>query len=89
MFLAFSHYAATFPPVAYNSTDNEYLVVWSGDDNIPPLASWEIGTKNPGGNVYVLGGDTKFQISTNISAESADDREVAVKLAQAVLKSCQ
>ena len=25
------------PDVAYNVTDNEYMVVWAGDDNIPPL----------------------------------------------------
>jgi hypothetical protein len=26
-------YNATYPAVAYNSTNNEYLVVWYGDDN--------------------------------------------------------
>jgi hypothetical protein len=29
------------PAVAYNPTNNEYLVVWSGDDNTPPLADNE------------------------------------------------
>jgi len=35
---------ATNPAVAYNSTANEYLVVWSGDDTTPPLADneWEV-----------------------------------------------
>jgi hypothetical protein len=28
--------AALFHAVAYNSTNNEYLVVWDGDDNTPP-----------------------------------------------------
>ncbi len=31
------NYAATFPAVAFNPTDSEYLVVWQGDDNTPPL----------------------------------------------------
>lgn len=30
-------FAATAPAVAYNSTNNEYLVVWEGDDNTAPL----------------------------------------------------
>ncbi|MCB0153511.1 MAG: hypothetical protein KDF65_01850, partial [Anaerolineae bacterium] len=30
-------YPAFLPDVAYNSTDNEYLVVWAGKDNTPPL----------------------------------------------------
>jgi hypothetical protein len=29
-------YEATLPDVAYNSTNNRYLVVWMGDDNTPP-----------------------------------------------------
>ncbi len=34
-------YHATSPKVAYNSTDNEYLVVWRGDDGTGPLADGE------------------------------------------------
>jgi hypothetical protein len=29
------------PAVAYNPTNNEYLVVWRGDDNTPPLVNDE------------------------------------------------
>jgi hypothetical protein len=36
------HYAAVSPAVAYNSAQNEYLVVWLGDDNIPPLVEGEL-----------------------------------------------
>ncbi len=32
---------AVFPAVAYNPTDNEYLVVWQGDDDTPPLVVGE------------------------------------------------
>ncbi len=34
-------YIAIDPAVAYNSTNNEYLVVWEGDDNIFPLVDEE------------------------------------------------
>lgn len=34
-------YAATLPAVAYNSTDNQYLVVWHGDDDTAPLVDNE------------------------------------------------
>lgn len=34
-------YDALDPAVAYNSTNNEYLVVWEGDDNIAPLVNNE------------------------------------------------
>jgi hypothetical protein len=35
------NYGAATPAVAYNSTDNEYLVVWAGDDDTFPLANEE------------------------------------------------
>jgi hypothetical protein len=35
-------YGAEFPKVAYNSTNNEYLVVWLGDDNVGGLVNHEI-----------------------------------------------
>jgi hypothetical protein len=34
-------YTASSPAVAYNSVNNEYLVVWSGDDNTSPLVEGE------------------------------------------------
>jgi len=34
-------YSGIYPAVAYNSTDHEYLVVWYGDDNAPPLVRGE------------------------------------------------
>jgi hypothetical protein len=34
-------YGANPPAVAYNSVNNEYLVVWSGDDGTPPLVDNE------------------------------------------------
>ncbi len=34
-------YDATMPAVAYNDTDNQYLVVWEGDDNVDGPASGE------------------------------------------------
>jgi cytoskeletal protein CcmA (bactofilin family) len=33
---------ATFPAVAYNSANNEYLVVWYGDDDTAPLVDGEL-----------------------------------------------
>jgi hypothetical protein len=35
-------FQANFPAVAYNGVNNEYLVVWYGEDNTPPLANDEI-----------------------------------------------
>jgi hypothetical protein len=35
------NFAAKSPAVAYNSVNNEYLVVWRGDDNTPPLVNDE------------------------------------------------
>ena len=37
-----SNFSARHPAVAYNSTANDYLVVWQGDDNIAPLVDNEI-----------------------------------------------
>jgi hypothetical protein len=34
-------YRARTPGVAYNSADDEYLAVWQGEDNIPPLVNDE------------------------------------------------
>ena len=35
-------FGATTPAVAYNSTNNEFLVVWRGDDNTAPLVDNEV-----------------------------------------------
>ncbi len=35
-------YSARFPAVAYNSGDDEYLVVWSGSDNVGGLVAQEL-----------------------------------------------
>src|SRR5262245_55682215 len=35
-------FGAFHPAVAYNGTDNEYLVVWSGNDNTAPLTGHEL-----------------------------------------------
>ncbi len=35
-------YDATDPAVVYNSTDNQYLVVWEGDDDTAPLVNNEL-----------------------------------------------
>ncbi|GAL88015.1 conserved hypothetical protein-possibly heme/hemopexin utilization protein huxA [Jejuia pallidilutea] len=34
-------YAASNPEIAYNATDNEYMVVWQSDDNTSPLVNNE------------------------------------------------
>lgn len=34
-------FSVQFPNVAYSSADNVSLVVWSGDDNVPPLVEFE------------------------------------------------
>ena len=59
-----SRYNAHYPAVAYNSTDNEYLVVWYGDDNTAPLVDGEneiFGQRlDAGGNAV---GTNDFRIS--------------------------
>jgi len=35
------YYRAWYPAVAYNSAEDEYLVVWQGDDNTAPLVDEE------------------------------------------------
>jgi len=37
-----TNYVVYYPVIAYNSTDNEYLVVWSGEDNADDLVDGEI-----------------------------------------------
>ena len=55
---------AYMPAVAYNSTANEYLVAWYGDDTTPPLADneWEVfGQRLDAGGTQV--GVNDFRIS--------------------------
>ncbi|MEM8533431.1 MAG: hypothetical protein AAGF95_21505 [Chloroflexota bacterium] len=54
------------PSVAYNPTDNEYMVVWSGDDNIAPLVdnAREIFGQRLAGATGTEVGDNDFRIST-------------------------
>jgi hypothetical protein len=35
-------YFAMYPALAHNSLDHEYLVVWLGEDNTPPLVDNEL-----------------------------------------------
>jgi hypothetical protein len=50
--------------VAYNSTNNEFLVVWEGVDNIPPISGeQEIFGQRVGGATNVPVGDNDFRLS--------------------------
>ena len=56
-------YDANAPAVAYNSTDNRYLVVWHGDDDFGPLVNGEeevYGQHIDASNGHELGGDQRF-----------------------------
>jgi hypothetical protein len=61
-------YVGKFPSVAYNPTANEYLVVWYGDDNTPPLVNgeYEIFGQRVSGTGAPLGGRIR------VSAQGAD-----------------
>ncbi|MBZ0110817.1 MAG: hypothetical protein K8J08_00005, partial [Thermoanaerobaculia bacterium] len=57
-------YEATTPEIAYNSNRDEYLVVWSGDDNVGSLADGEyeiFGQRLDGSGVPF--GNNDFRIS--------------------------
>jgi len=57
-------YDADVPAVVYNSTEDEYLVVWGGDDNTAPLVDGEyeiFGQRVDGATGAEIGGD--FRIS--------------------------
>jgi hypothetical protein len=58
-------YRATNPAVTYNSTDNEFLVVWQGVDNTPPAISGEqeIFGQRVGGTTGAPLGDNDFRLS--------------------------
>jgi len=58
-------YSAFSPEVAYNSTDNRYLVVWEGDDNVDGLVDGEyeiFGELMDAATLTQLGGND-FRIS--------------------------
>jgi hypothetical protein len=57
------NYGAGGPAVAYNRTNNEYLVVWQGDDNTPPLVDGEheiFGQRVDGATGAEIGADLRL-----------------------------
>ncbi|MCB0210219.1 MAG: hypothetical protein KDJ52_12855 [Anaerolineae bacterium] len=58
-------FGAFYPSVTYNSTDNEYLVVWIGDDNVDPLVDneYEIFGQRLDGTTGAQKGENDFRIS--------------------------
>jgi hypothetical protein len=90
-------YNAWDPAVAYNSTDNQYLVVWSGDDNTPPLVQGEteiFGQRVEAATGAEIGvdlrlsdvgpdGDTAYDASTPAVAYNSTDNQYLV-----VWRSC-
>jgi hypothetical protein len=86
------NYDAGFPAVAYDSTNNEYLVVWQGDDDTAPLVDeeWEIfGQRVNGGSgaeigandfrLSDMGGDVLFgAFSAAVAYDSADNQYLVV-----------
>ncbi len=57
------NYDAFVPAVAFNSRDNQYLVVWDGDDNTAPLVDSEgevFGRRTAGGVDLPLGSDLRL-----------------------------
>lgn len=74
-------FSANTPAVAYNSANNEYLVVWSGEDNTAPLVvdEFEIFGQRLNAETGAEVGTNDFRISsmgpdgdTNYSATSPD-----------------
>jgi hypothetical protein len=55
--------AATSPAIAYNSVNNTYLVVWTGDDGVAPLVDGEF-------EVY-------GQLISNLGAQSGSDFRIS------------
>ncbi len=58
-------YAAFSPAVAYNGTDNEFLVVWHGDDDVGGLVGgeWEIFSQRLDAETGTPRGVNDFRIS--------------------------
>ena len=68
-----TNYGARYPAVAYNSTDNEYLVVWSGDDNEHGMVDNEyeiFGQRVDAATGAELGTDRRL---SSMGASSGDD----------------
>jgi hypothetical protein len=65
-------YDASSPAVAYESTNNEYLVVWEGDEGTSPLVNneFEIWGQRLNASAEKLG--TQFRISTTAGLGDAD-----------------
>lgn len=56
-------YSAFQPEIAYNSINNQYLVIWRGVDNTPPLVAFEceiFGQRVDGATGLEIGGDTRL-----------------------------
>ncbi|MBI4748121.1 MAG: hypothetical protein HY774_06500 [Acidobacteria bacterium] len=69
------------PKVAYNSTDNQYLVVWQGDDDTPPLINNEreiFGQRVNAATGAEIGTDTRFSDVGVDGVGSADANQPAV-----------
>src|SRR3972149_5105311 len=86
-------FGAFEPAVAYNSTNNEYLVVWWGDDNTAPLVDGEFeifGQRIAGATGAELGGndvrisdmgpdgDTSFDVGEPAVAYNSTNNEYLV-----------
>jgi hypothetical protein len=85
-----SSFLASFPAMAYNSTNNEYLAVWSGDDDTPPLVDNEyeiFGQRLDATGAEVgrndmrlsdMGGDTTFDADKPAVAYNSTNNEYLV-----------
>lgn len=86
-------YVVDTPTVAYNDTDNQYMVVWSGDDNTAPLVNNELeifGRLIDANGVVDVGGDLRLSsvgdngntsysaIAPQIAYNSADNQYLVV-----------
>lgn len=87
------NYDATYPAVAYNTTNNEYLVVWIGDDNTAPLVDneyeifgqridaatgAEVGTNDFRISDMGTDGNTSFTVQTPSVAYNSTNNEYLV-----------
>lgn len=74
-------YDALDPAVAYNSTDDEYLVVWSGDDNTGDLVEDEFeirGQRVDAATGAEIGSDLRFSNMGPDGDPDYDARDPAV-----------
>jgi hypothetical protein len=75
-------YRGSTPSVAYNSTDNEYMVVWEGDHNTGSLANaeFEIWGQRIAGSTGVLNGSMiriSFMGTDGVNALDATQPDIA------------